>query len=70
MEKGDSSSSSTPTPAEAPEQIKLVNVPVNDDNIAFNLIISFLNLAHRRVVFTFDESSNIWECVKRFQRPA
>jgi len=58
-----------PTAAET-EQVKLVNVPVTDDNVAFNLIISFLNLAQRRGVYTIDESAKIWECVKRFQRPS
>jgi len=60
----------TVAPAAETEQIKLVNVPVTDDNVAFNLIISFLNLAQRRGVYTIDESAKIWECVKRFQRPS
>jgi hypothetical protein len=59
----------TTTAAET-EQIKLVNVPVTDDNVAFNLVISFLNLAQRRGVYTIDESAKILECVKRFQRPS
>jgi 3-oxoacyl-ACP reductase-like protein len=58
------------TTAAETEQIKLVNVPVTDDNVAFNLVISFLNLAQRRGVYTIDESAKIWECVKRFQRPS
>lgn len=52
-----------PTP-----ETKLVNIVVTDDNVAFNVIISFVNLAQRRGAFSIDESAKIWECVKRFQR--
>ena len=47
---------------------KLVNIAINDDNVAFNVMISFVNLAQRRGAFSIDESAKIWECVKRFQR--
>jgi len=52
----------------APQQIKLVNVPITDENSAFNLIINFLNLAQRRGSFTMDESAKIWECINKFQK--
>jgi len=51
------------------EQVKLVDVPVTDENSAFNLIFSFVHLAHKRGAFTLDESAKIWECVKVFQKP-
>jgi len=28
-----------------------------------------LNLAQRRGAFSIDESSKIWECIKKFQKP-
>ena len=56
-------SSSTPPTQEQ----KLVNNEVKDQNIALNLMVSFLSLANKRGSFTLDESAKIWECVKIFQ---
>ena len=50
-------------------QVRLVDVPVTDENIALNLIVSFITLAHKRGVFTLDESAKIWECIKVFDKP-
>jgi len=47
---------------------KLVDIEVTDEIVALNLLVSFVNLAQRRGVFTLDESSKIWECIKRFQK--
>lgn len=54
-----------------PEQkeIRLVDIPINDENIALNVIVGFLNVAHKRGVFTIDESAKIWECISKFQKP-
>jgi hypothetical protein len=49
-------------------EVKLVDVTITDENVALNVMVSFLNLAHRRGVFSMDESAKIFECVKRFQR--
>jgi len=46
----------------------LTSVEVTDENVAFNLIISFLTLAQKRGSFTIDESAKIWECIKKFQK--
>jgi hypothetical protein len=51
-----------------PPQVLLVNVPVNDENTALNLMVSFLTLAHKRGAFGIDESAKIWECIKIFQK--
>lgn len=51
----------------APPPVRLVDIAVSDDNVAFNLMVSFLNLAQKRGSFSIDESAKIWECVKRFQ---
>jgi hypothetical protein len=50
------------------KEVKLVDIPVADENVALNLMVSFLSLAQRRGCFTFDESAKIWECVKKFQK--
>ena len=55
-----------PTAAEA--QARLMAIPITDENIALNVIVSFINLAQRRGVFSLDESSKIWECIKMFQK--
>jgi len=47
-------------------QVRLVNVPVTDDNVSLNLMVAFLNMAQRRGAYSMDESAKIWECVKRF----
>ena len=51
------------------KEIKLVDVPVTDENVALNLMVSFLSLAQKRGSFGLDESAKIWECVRRFQKP-
>ena len=48
-------------------QIKLVDVEITDENIALNVIVSFLSLAQKRGAFSFDESAKIWECIQKFQ---
>ena len=49
-------------------QPKLVDIEVVDEIVALNLMVSFVNLAQRRGVFTLDESAKIWECIKKFQK--
>ena len=56
---------SSPTPPT--QEQKLVNIEVKDQNMALNLMVSFLSLANNRGSFTLDESAKIWECVKIFQ---
>jgi hypothetical protein len=51
-----------------PKEVKLVDVPVSDENVALNLMVSFLSLAQKRGAFGLDESAKIWECVKKFQK--
>jgi uncharacterized protein (DUF305 family) len=55
---------STEQPTE--QQIRFVDVEVSSDNIALNLMVAFLNMAQRRGAYSMDESSKIWECVRRF----
>jgi hypothetical protein len=52
------------------QEVKLVDVPINDENTALNVLVSFLNLAQKRGAFGMDEAAKIWECIKIFQRPA
>ena len=62
-------SETTTAPVPVQKEIKLVDVPVTDENVALNLMVSFLSLAQKRGSFGLDESAKIWECVRRFQKP-
>jgi hypothetical protein len=47
---------------------KLMATEINNEVTALNILVSFLNIAQRRGVFSIDESSKIWECIKQFQK--
>jgi hypothetical protein len=49
-------------------EIRLVDIPVNDENTALNLLIHFLTIAHKRGVFSIEESAKIWDCIKVFEK--
>jgi hypothetical protein len=60
----------TETPIPVPQkEVKLVDIQVNDENTALNVMVSFLSLAHKRGAFGIDESAKIWECIRMFQKP-
>jgi len=50
-------------------QTKLVDVHITNENMALNVIISFVSLAQKRGAFSIEESAKIWECIKKFQKP-
>lgn len=61
-----------PAPEETPvadQPVVLVNVPVTDANVAFNVMISFLTVAQKRGAFAINESAKLWECLKFFLTP-
>jgi hypothetical protein len=53
---------------ENPTPVKLTEIKVTDENVALNLLVSFISLAQKRGAFTIDESAKIWECIKKFQK--
>ena len=63
-----SPSPSPPSQPMAEVQARLLSMPIQNENDALNIIVSFLNIAQRRGAFSFDESAKIWDCIKRFQR--
>lgn len=69
MEESPQSNSEVPstTPANS-VQPKLVDIEIKDEITALNILVSFVNLAQRRGIFSIDESSKIWECIKMFQK--
>ena len=50
------------------KQVRLVDIPLNTQQDALQLIVTFLHLAQKRGSFTLDESAKLWECVKMFQQ--
>ena len=50
------------------KEVKLVDIPVTNENEALNMMVSFLTLAHKRGAYTIDETAKIWECIKMFQK--
>jgi len=50
------------------KEVRLVDVQISDENLALNVMVSFLTLAHKRGSFSIDESAKIWECIKMFQK--
>ena len=56
-------------PQTTPPQTKLVDVAITNENMALNVIISFVSLAQKRGAFSIEESSKIWECIRKFQKP-
>jgi hypothetical protein len=56
--------------SEAPQQqIPLTSIEVTDDNVALNVMVTFLSIAQKRGAFSIDESAKLWECIKRFIPP-
>ena len=51
-------------------ELRLVDVPIKDENAALNVMVSFLGVAQKRGAFSIDEAAKIWECIKIFQKPA
>ena len=61
------STTEIPTPSGEKKQTRLVDISVNTQQEALQLIVTFLNLAQKRGASTLDESAKLWECVKMFQ---
>lgn len=50
------------------DQINVLDVEVTNENVALNILITFVNLAQKRGAFNLNESAKIWECIKHFQK--
>ena len=63
------------TPKEEPKQVQrqqvsLLQIPVQSENDALNMLVAFLQVAQKRGAFTLEEAGKIMESVNRFQRTA
>lgn len=50
------------------KEVRLVDIAIDNENTALNVLVAFLNVAHKRGAFTIDESAKIWECISKFQK--
>ena len=53
------------TPAQQKE-VRLTDIEVTDENMALNIIVSFLGVAQQRGTFSIAESAKIYECIQKF----
>jgi len=62
---------STSVPDPAQNQVRLTDIEVTDENMALNIIVSFLGVAQQRGTFSIAESAKIYECIQKFiSKPA
>jgi len=61
------STTQIPTTGGEKKQVRLVDMPLNTQQEALQLIVTFLHLAQKRGSFSLDESAKLWECIKMFQ---
>jgi hypothetical protein len=55
------------SPEVAPQQeVLLTDVEITNENMALNVIVSFLGVAQKRGSFSIAESAKIYECIKMF----
>ena len=56
------------TNTEQEQEVNILDVDIKDANTSLNVLVAFLNLAHKRGVFNIQEAAKIWECVSFFQK--
>tara|TARA_B100001059_G_scaffold232036_1_gene269107 strand:+ start:2406 stop:2621 length:216 start_codon:yes stop_codon:yes gene_type:complete len=56
------------TNTEQEQEVNMMDVDIKDANTSLNVLVAFLNLAHKRGVFNIQESAKIWECINFFQK--
>ena len=55
-------------PAPAQRQVSLLQIPVNRENDALNMLVAFLQVAQKRGAFSLEEAYKIMESVNVFQK--
>tara|TARA_Y100000389_G_scaffold201837_1_gene245531 strand:- start:8383 stop:8589 length:207 start_codon:yes stop_codon:yes gene_type:complete len=50
------------------DRTKLVDVVIENENVALNVLVGFCNLGQQRGIFNIQESAKIWECIQKFQK--
>lgn len=55
--------------SDAQQQANLLNVQVNNENDALNVMAGFLQVAQRRGAYSLAEAAKIMDCIKFFGKP-
>jgi len=63
-----SQQSQQPQQSQQSQQPNITNIEIKDENVALNVMVSFLHLAQKRGAFNLQESAKVWECVKLFMK--
>ena len=53
---------------EKKNEVSLLDIKVETENMALNVMVGFLNVAQRRGSFTIEEAAKIAECINKFKR--
>ena len=56
---------SAPAPAQT-QEVLLTDIEITNENLALNVLVSFLGVAQKRGSFSIAESAKIYECIKMF----
>ena len=64
--------STTDAPTSSPQSqdinTKLSDLEIKDENVALNVLISFVGIAQKRGVYNLEEAAKLWECVQMFMK--
>jgi|UniRef100_A0A6C0JPN6 hypothetical protein len=55
-----------PSPETTQKEVRLIDVEITNENMAFNVLVSFLGVAQQRGTFSIAESAKIYECIQKF----
>ena len=48
------------------QDVTLLDIEITNENMALNVIVSFMSMAQKRGAFSLQESAKIWECIQMF----
>ena len=48
--------------------VDIMDMEITSENVALNVLVTFINLAQKRGAFNINESAKIWECIQAFQK--
>lgn len=57
-----------PSPVSQEPTVLIENLNITDENVALNVLISFVGVAQKRGVFNLQEAAKLWECVQMFMK--
>ncbi len=67
MEKNEVTPPAVPANSEE-QKVNILDVPIVDETVALNMLVSFIHQAQKRGAFNLQESAKIWEAVQIFMK--